>query len=206
MMRKKAKYLLFLSCLCAASLAAAEVGVVNFSNCVAESKLGKAEQANFEGLKKQLGGHLEQTEKELNELVAKLNDSEYMDGLSPEAEAELKEKAQNLSNEMGRYQNQYNQILNQANMKIVQLISTQINLASEQVAKAKKLDVILNKDACFFYVNSLDVTPQVITEMDKTYDQDQKKAAEKAQAASQASPEAGKKLADASQETSSESK
>lgn len=180
MFKKQHAKWVFLSCLTAGSLSAGEkIGVVNFATCVAESKVGQEEQANFDNIKKQLGTHLEQTEKELTALASKLNDPEYMDGLSPEAENSLKEKIQNLNEELSRYQNQYYQVLNQANMKVVQILSSKVNAASELVAKEKKLDLVLHKDVCFFYSSDLDITSAVVVKMDKNYEKD-KKEVEKA--------------------------
>lgn len=179
-MFQKYNKFLFLACLTAGSLSAGEhVGIVNFATCVADSKVGQAEQGHFEGIKKQLGTHLEQTEKELNDLAMKLNDSDYMDGLSPEAESELKEKIQHLNEELSRYQNQYYQILNQANMKVVQLLSSKVTAASELVAKEKKLNLVLHKDACFFYSDELDITSLVVAKMDKAFEQEAKQAESK---------------------------
>lgn len=144
------------------------IGVVNFTTCVTDSKLGKQEQASFESLKKQMSTLLEDTEKKLSEISAKFNDHEFMDGLSPEGEAELKAKFQSLNEEMNRYQNQYYQVLQQANMHIIQNVSNNIKHAAEKVAKDKKLSVVLTNDACFYY--STEVTPQVIAEMDKEFD------------------------------------
>ena len=160
---------------CAFAAEAPSMGVVNFSTCVTDSKLGKQEQASFETLKNQMSGLLEDTEKQLNEISAKFNDPEYIDGLSPEAEEELKNKFRTLNEEMNRYQNQYYQVLNQANMKIIQTISSGINAASENVATKNKLKAILNKDACFYFAPTLDVTSQIVSEMDKNYDQEAKK-------------------------------
>lgn len=161
--------------LAAGSLSAAErIGVVNFTTCVAESKIGQEEQANFENMKKQLSSHLEQSEKELSTMANKLSDPDYMDGLSPEAENELKEKIQRLNEELVRYQNQYYQVLNQANMKVVQGLSSKVNAAAELVAKEKKLDLVLHKDVCFFYSSDLDITSAVISKMDKAYEKEKK--------------------------------
>ncbi len=156
---------------------APSIGVVNFSNCVTDSKLGKQEQSSFDSLKKQMSTLLEDTEKQLNDIAAKFNDPEYLDGLSPEAEEELKNKFRFLNEEMSRYQNQYYQVLNQANMRIIQTISNGINAASEKVAKDKKLTVVVNKDACFYFSPVLDVTNQVVTEMDKSFEIESKKPA-----------------------------
>jgi len=150
-------------------------GVVNFSTCITDSKVGKEEQSSFENLKKQMSAHLEDTEKQINELASKFNDPDYMDGLSPEAEEELKNKIRTLNEELGRYQNQYYQVLNQANMKIIQSISANINTAAEKVAKDKKLAMVVNKEACFFHSSALDVTNLVVAEMDKTFELESKK-------------------------------
>ncbi len=151
-------------------------GIVNSMTCFNESKLGKQEQANLEGMKKQMSSLMEDTEKKLSEITTKLNDAEYLDGLSPEGEAELKANYQSLSEQMGRYQNQYYQVLNQAHMKIGQTVGASINAASEKVAKQKKLTMIVNKDACFFYNAQLDISPHNETEMDKLFDEEAKKA------------------------------
>ena len=168
--------------LCAADVAAPEpkpsVGVVNFSNCMTDSKVGKQEQSSFDSLKNQMTSLLEDSEKQVNELAGKFNDAEYMDGLSPGAEEEMKGKFRLLSEEMNRYQNQYYQVLNQANMKIVQTMGGKIQDASEAVAKTKKLTLVMNKEACFFHTPTLDVTSFVIAEMDKTYEQSSAKIAD----------------------------
>ena len=148
----------------------ADVGIVNFATCVADSKLGKQEQASFEALKKQMSSLLEDTEKQLNDLSAKFNDPDFLDGLSPEAEEEMKNKFRTLNEELNRYQNQYYQVLNQANMRVVQTLSVGINAAAERVAKEKKFIMVVNKDACFYCVPTLDVTDLIIAEMDKTFD------------------------------------
>lgn len=166
-----------------------QVGIVNFATCMTESKLGKKEQASFESLKKQMTSLLEDTEKQLTEISAKFNDAEYMDGLSPEAEEELKNKFRTLSEEMSRYQNQYYQVLNQANMKILQAMSSNIQAASERVAKDKRLTMIVNKEACFFYTPQLDVTNLVVAELDRTFELDTKKQAAVVENTSSHAPE-----------------
>jgi outer membrane protein len=162
----------------ALSADALNFGIVNFGTCVTESKLGKQEQASFESLKKQMTALLEDTEKQLNDLAAKFNNPEYLDGLSPEAEEDLKNKFRTLNEDLGRYQNQYYQVMNQANMKILQTLSTSINAASEKVAKDRKLNMVVNKEACFYFTPGLDVTNLIIAEMDKNFAQDSKKQAE----------------------------
>lgn len=172
----------------AAPEAPSTVGIVNFAQCIADSKLGKQEQTSFEALKKQMSSLLEDTEKQLSEISGKFNDPEYLDGLSPEAEEELKTKFRTLNEEYSRYQNQYYQVLNQANMRIVQTMGQSINTAAEKVAKEKHLSMVINKDACFFFNTSLEVTPLVVVEMDRIFDQQKKQADAQAAVAPQALP------------------
>ncbi len=158
-----------------ASAPAQTAGVVNFATCISDSKYGKQEQASFESLKQQMTSVLENAEKQLTDISTKLNDPEFMDGLSPEGEEELKVRFHTLNEEMQRNQNQYYQVLNQANMRIIQGLNFKINQAAEKVAKDKKLKMIVNKEACFYCADDLDVTPFIITEMDKSFDEEAKK-------------------------------
>lgn len=154
------------------------MGVVNFMNCASNSKLGKQEQAAFDALRKQMTSLLEDTEKQINELATKFNDPEFLDSLSPEAEEEFKNKFRSLNEDLNRYQNQYYQVLQQSNMKVMQTIGNGINVASEKVAKDKKLSLIVSKDSCFFASSSLDITDLIISEMDNKYELDAKQAAQ----------------------------
>jgi outer membrane protein len=160
------------------------VGVVNFTSCLTDSKFGKQEQQNLENIRKQMSSIMEETEKELKDISSKLEDQEYLDGLSPKAEEELKVKYQSLNEDLMRYQNQFYQVLNQANYQIVQKLSSSISKASEKVAKEKNLSYVMNKDACFYYKPDLEVTTLVIQEMDKNFEIDlkSKKISENAEA------------------------
>ena len=150
-----------------------KIGVVNFKSCVEKSKLGKKEQANFDSLRKQMESVLEEKEKALNEIGNKFNDPDYLDSLSPEAEAELKHKLRTLNQELSQHQNQYYQALNQANFKIIQKMSESVAQASEKVAVKNGLDVVLNEEGSFFYNRALDISDDVVKVMDETFDQNQ---------------------------------
>ncbi|MEX0962357.1 MAG: OmpH family outer membrane protein [Simkaniaceae bacterium] len=147
-----------------------KVALVNFTTCILESKYGMDEQESFENIKKQMASLVEDSEKNLRELAAKFNDSDYMDGLSPEAEGELKGKYQSLSEEYSRYQNQFMQVMNQAQMKMYQSMQVHINDASEKVAREHHLSLILNKDVAFYFDNALDMTDLVIKELNQEYE------------------------------------
>ena len=87
----------------------APIGVVNFAACITESKTGQKEQEGMESMRKQMSSMIEDTEKELKELTAKFEDTEFLDSLSPKTEEEMKLKFQTLQEDLGRYQNQFYQ-------------------------------------------------------------------------------------------------
>jgi outer membrane protein len=181
----KKRYLVTAFILAGLQLCAAEqkVGIVNMENVFMETKLGKQEQASFETMRKQFASLLEDTEKQLRDLNEKLSDKDTLDGLSPEAEAEMKNKFAQLSEEMNRYQQQYYQFMQQGNQKIGQAIFGGITQASEKLAAAKGYTMILNKQACFYSAPTLDVTTDMIKEMDKNFEEEAKKQAVAAPAA-----------------------
>jgi len=172
MKKLKLYFLLAAFACCCGQLKAADLnlGFVNFKTCVEQSKQGQHEKNAFEALKKQMTDALEKTDKELEEIAKKLEDQDYMDGLSPTAEEELKQKFQLLSQEYGRYQNQFYQLLNQANYKMLQTLHDEVSIAAEKVREKNRLSLILNEDSAFAHVTSLDYTLAVIEQMNKQFD------------------------------------
>lgn len=158
----------------AEKIATPSIGIVSFKHCLENSKIGKQEQARFDQMRKQMEQSIEQKEKELKELSPKFSE-EYLDSLTPEAEAELKDKFKNLSQELTQQQNQYYQTLNQTNTQVVQKMYDLITEASKSVAREKGLDLILNEESCFFKADSLDVSLLVIQKLDAVSDQSEKK-------------------------------
>ena len=102
---------------------------------------------------------------------------EYLDTLSPEAEAELKGKYQKLANELSQQQNQYYNMLNQANYQIVQTVTESVSQAAKKVAAAKCLDLTINEDVCLSHNPSFDISKDVIAIMDTDFAAKEKEAA-----------------------------
>lgn len=177
MVKKSLSTCIALALFAGSTLFAAEttpaIGVVNFATCVTESKSGKKEQDNFAALRKQMESMVESTEKELKEISAKLEDTEYLESLSPKAEEELKAKLQERQEDMSRYQNQFYQVLQHANYQMMQKLNSTIASAAEKVAQEKNLDYVINKEMCFYVAPSLDVTSSIIHEMNEAYDHEQ---------------------------------
>ncbi len=152
------------------------VGIVNTKRCLEESKLGKQEQANFEKMKTQMENILQEKERALEEIEAKLNDDDYMDSISDETASELKRKRRTIRNDGMQLQSQYMQTLQQANIKVVQKLTEVISKASSQVAQdpSQPLDVVLTDEACTFFSPRLDISDRVVAKMNAIFDAEQK--------------------------------
>lgn len=148
-----------------------KVAIVNFKQCVDQSKLGKEEQSNFEAMKGYIEKSLEEKEKVLTELSNKLSDADYLDSLSPETETELKRKFRQQSQDFSQLQGQYYQTLSQLNMKIVQKLQEAVMEASKAVAEEKNLDYVLNDDSVFYYHKRNDISDAVIAKMDHIFEE-----------------------------------
>lgn len=167
------------SLLCSSALCAADtlspteqtkplkIALVNFKTCVEKSKIGQKEQASFDAMKKQMETILEEKEKALSDVSAKFNDIDYLDSLSPDAEAELKRQFRSLNQEFNQQQQQFYQTLSQTNMSIIQKLNDAVTKAAEKVAKANKFDIVLNNESCFFSVPSIDISSMVVAAMDE---------------------------------------
>lgn len=148
------------------------IGFVNFKSCVEKSKLGQQERNSLEALRKQMSEALEKSDRELSEIAHKLEDQDYLDGLSPAAEEELKTRFQSLNQELARAQNQYYQLLNQANYRMVQALHDAVSKAAEHVRLEHNLSLILSEDSTFASTSTLNVTDQVIVKMDQVFETD----------------------------------
>lgn len=149
-------------------------GIVNFTTCITDSKYGQQEQEAFDDVRNKITSIMTDLEGQITEIANKLQDPEFIDSLSPEAEQDMKSRFQSLNEELGRYQNHYYQVMNQANMKLIQLMSSYVSQAAESIARKQKLSFVLNKEACFYYEPKQDITTTVIAEMDKNFEKDAK--------------------------------
>ncbi|NGX58161.1 MAG: hypothetical protein K940chlam3_01066 [Chlamydiae bacterium] len=165
---------------CATTLSAAapniKIGLVNFKIVIEKSKIGMQEQEMYENMKKQIESILKEKEEEFTKISKKLNDEDFQDSQKPEALKKLEDQYRQLGQELAQGQNQYYQALQQANFKILQRIAEVVSKASEKVASNKNLDLILNDDNSFYNSNKLDVTKEVIAEMNTISEQELKDA------------------------------
>ncbi len=164
--------------LCATDAAAPtsilKIGVANFRKCVEESKKGKYETAALESMQTQMESSLQELQKQLTEVSAKLNDPDYLDGVTQDAENELKHKYRTLGQEYQMMQQQFMQALQQANLKVIQNLAELISSTAKDVAQSKQLDTVFNEEAVFYANPALDVSEEIIFRMNKKYDEEVK--------------------------------
>lgn len=153
-----------------ASENAPQGAVVDFTACLTQSKYGKKEQENFESLRKQITSVMQETEKQIKEISEKLEDPDYVDTLSPKAEEEMTLKRDSLLQDMNRYQNELYQTLSQAHYIIQQKLHANVSKAAEKIAKNQKYPFVISKDSCFYYTPDMEITDNVLDEMDKNFD------------------------------------
>lgn len=155
---------------------APKVAVVNFKTCVEKSKMGKKEQATFDAMKKQMETVLEEKEKALTDVAAKFNDIDYLDSLSPEAEAELKGNFRKLNQEYTQQQNQFYQVLSQTNIQVIQKLNDAVKKAAEDVAKNNQIDIVVNEEGLFYHAANLDISDLVVKILDEKFEKESKDA------------------------------
>ena len=146
------------------------IGVVVFRKTIEDSKLGKQQATSFETLQNQMEATLLKSQKEISEIATKLNDDAYLDGLTPEAENELKHKYRTMSQELQAMQSQFIHTLQEANTKIVQAIASEVSEAAKEVGKTQGLDAIINDEAVPYHKDNMDVTRLIVAQMDVRFD------------------------------------
>ena len=150
------------------------IAITSFKTCVEKSKLGVKEQAGFDAMKKQMETILHEKEKALNDVATKFNDIDYLDSLSPEAEADLKRQYRSLNQEFNQQQQQFYQALSQTNVAIIQRLTDAVTKASEEVAKKNNIDLVLTDESYFYSVVSIDISNMVIEVLDQTFEKESK--------------------------------
>ena len=145
------------------------VGVVNFATCIEKTYLGQDENAKLESLRSEMISMIETKQKDFQAVAEKLNNPDFMDTITQEAEKELEGKARALSEELQLMGNQTDQALQQAYGKMLQSLKGEIDKACEYIAREKDYDYILNKESCFYFKRPTDITQLVIQELDRHY-------------------------------------
>lgn len=160
------------------SLSSAEVkasssfGVVNAQPCFTESKPALKTQQLIDSLVEKTNDTLKEFDQKVTELDGKLNDQHYLDGLTPEANKQLKQSYEKALQDRETARAQLQQQHSQTHVSLVQDLIAKINLASEKVAKSKNLSIILSSDSITYFDPSIDQTADIMKELNANADLD----------------------------------
>ncbi|MCH9612507.1 MAG: hypothetical protein S4CHLAM102_09980 [Chlamydiia bacterium] len=148
------------------------IAFVDFHSCVVESKYGIQQQKLFTHVEEQTQKYMVEIEMQLQDTIANLQDSDYVDALTPEAEEKLNAKAEKLTDDLMRQEDLLYQTRQIAQSTISQKMQQLINVAAKEVAKTEHIDIILGNQLAYAFPSSLDITSKVIAQLNKDFDED----------------------------------
>jgi Skp family chaperone for outer membrane proteins len=144
-------------------------GFVNSNTCLTNSLRGKKEREFLEKQSIEMEKLLKDLEAQLNDTNKKRVDQDYLDALSPQAIEELNLTYQHQIDEIKKAQSAYYQVMQQSQNRMINVIVGDIKKACERVAKERHLDSISDSSSAFFTSAEIDLTEQVIREMDSIF-------------------------------------
>lgn len=146
-----------------------KMAVADFESCIEKSQQGMNEKKTLEAMGKQISDIMSSKETELVDLSKKLQNPDYIDGLSPKAEEEEIMQMRRLQQEFAQAQQQYQGMVGQAQMQFMEKMMKAVSEASAEVAKNKGFDAVVPQKILFYFNPDMDVTDQVIQAMNKNY-------------------------------------
>jgi outer membrane protein len=145
----------------------AEIGFVDFGRVLQTSSKAKAEEKQLQSLQKELEDQVNKVEKEVNGLAEKLQNPDYVDSLSQEAEQDQRNKLRMMAEERMRLIQNVTGQYQQAQQRFYQQVGMMVAKASAELATTRKLDAVLNREALFYADPKIDCTDEIIKLMDK---------------------------------------
>ena len=146
-------------------------GIVNFNACLTDSKQGIKSRQTMEALNNKLVQSLGEIDKQLADIDSKLNDQNYRDGLSPQADEQLRQSHDKLTQERDAMRSSFSQQFSQTQMSLFQDLMDQVAVASKTIAQKKNLQVVFSGESVTYYDPTLDVTPEIVQELNLSADQ-----------------------------------
>lgn len=147
------------------------IGIVNAQPCFTESKPALKTQQLIDSLVEKTNEAIKEFDQKVTDLDIKLNDQHLRDGMTPEAQEQLKRDYEKALQDRDAARQQLQQQHSQTHVSLVQDLIAQVNIASEKVAKAKNLTVILSSDAIHYFNPSIDQTEDIMKELNAAADQ-----------------------------------
>lgn len=185
--------------LCGAILAASGITaeesspVIRFFNaekCVRESKYGIEMQSSLEESQKQIVKMIEDINSQIEDIDAKLGDKDFLDGLSPEGEEDLKSEKEELTQRVQAIQAQASQRMQFEQQTALMAIEENLTDATSKYAPEHNIDALVLSQVALYYKKDFDVTSDLIVLLDKKYDAEQTKKNDTSEAKEKSQSEA----------------
>ena len=142
-----------------------KIGVIDVQKVLRDSKAAKSVRPEFDKMRKAFQKRVSEQEQQLRQAEQELTRQRAI--LAPEA---FSQKRRSLSEEARRAQNSVKERrrqLDRAFKDTKNEILKNLVMVARQVAKAKKLNMLLEKQFVFLSVKTMDVTNEVIARLDK---------------------------------------
>lgn len=175
----KSKFLI-LMLLASASISASEkqekFRFIDFQECFQKSTYGEDARKHLEGAVQKLQEVVDDTKSQLEAVSKKLEDQDYVDGLSPDAEQALVGERQQLSERLNMISAQGNQALQYEQQAIQASLEKHLSEIAAIYGPENKLNAILPKQIGIYWNKALDITDIFIELLNKKIEEE--KAAE----------------------------
>ncbi len=144
------------------------IGVVNPDYVLANSKEGKKILSELQALQKRKEAEIARRQKEIQNLQRKLQTQQGV--MSPQAVQNLQDKIMEKQKALKRYVDDAKDELTRANQKKLGAFQQKMLNVIRKVAKAKGLVVVLDKRQLIYSDPVIDISSEVIGELDKMFD------------------------------------
>lgn len=146
------------------------IGVVNINACVTDSRQGVNIRQTIELINQKAAETLQEIDKQIQDIDTKLSDEHFRDSLTAQAVEQMRQNHEKLLQDREIKSNEFRQQMTQTQMSVLQELVSQVSAASETVVKRKGLSIALSGEAITYYDPSLDITKEVVEELNKTAD------------------------------------
>lgn len=149
----------------AQALEAPSIAVVDVQRVLTEAKASKSVQPEIDNLRKDFQNNVRDEERALREAEQQLAQQRAI--LSPEAFAQKRREFADKASEAQRQVQERRKSLDKAFNATRNVIIQNLALVTQEIARERKLNIVLDKKFTFMSANSLDITSDVIARLDK---------------------------------------
>gem|GEM_PF-4221427 len=146
-------------------------GYVSMMFCCTHSQYGKKEMDRLNHESAKIRHYISEVHQQIQELEEKLQDPDYLDCVTPDAEEEIRVRLISLQKEEKRRRRVAEGQLRQMEFQFVQDVSRLAVEAAKHVAEDQKLSFIVKDEQFLYCQNGHDCTNAVVGEMDRLHQQ-----------------------------------